>query len=310
MEGEWQVTLGGNGAVSPRPADAALRLYRVLSIADRLTILYLAFVAVLVTVRQGHVRYWAEIALIHAVLITFIAMLAHLQARQSPRLEFLRHWYPTLLFGFFFEEIGFIVHAIFPGWFDHLLIAADYALFGVNPTVWIEQFSNYWLTEFLQLAYTSYLPVTIGLGAYFWRKQLRGAFEVLIVSTCITYYLGYVIFIFFPIESPYHTLAHLQKVELVGGPFSAAIGWIERYGRVHGGAFPSAHVSGSVVALVCAWRYARRLGVWLTPLVVTICISTVYGRYHYVVDVLAGVVMAVMGCAGGVLLVRRSGKQA
>ena len=316
MEGEWRVMLEGNEASSHRLAETAVRFCRVLSIADRLTILYLAFVGVLVVVRQGHVRYWVAIGLIHAALIALIAMLAQLQelqalqARRLPVLEFLRYWYPTLLFGFFFEEVAFIVHAIFPGWFDHLLIAADYALFGVNPTVWIEQFSSYWVTEFMQLAYTTYLPVTIGLGAYLWLKRPREAFQALIVSTCVAYYIGYVIFIFFPIESPYHTLAHLQKVELVGGPFSAVIGWIERYGRVHGGAFPSAHVSGSVVALICAWRYARRVGFWLTPLVLSICVSTVYGRYHYVVDVLAGIVTAVIGCAAGFYLVRRSGKRA
>jgi len=42
----------------------------------------------------------------------------------------------------------------------------------------------------------------------------------------------------------------------------------------------------------------------------SICVSTVYGRYHYVVDVLAGVVMAVIGCVVGFHLVRRSGKRA
>jgi len=94
MEGEWQVMLEGNVAASQRVADAAVRFYSFLSIADRLTILYLAFVGVLVVVRQGHVRYWVEIGLIHAALIALIAMLAQLQALQAlqarrlPVLEF------------------------------------------------------------------------------------------------------------------------------------------------------------------------------------------------------------------------------
>src|SRR5262249_281909 len=185
----------------------------------------------------------------------------------------------------------------------------------------IEQFSNYWLNEYMQLVYTSYFLLTIGLGAYLWfrdrgfrkrgfrdrgfrkrgfRKRgfrdRREDFDEFIASTCAAYYLCYVIFVLFPIESPYHTLRHLQQAELAGGPFTALINLIEKHGRVHGGAFPSAHVAGSMVALISARRFARPAGYWLTPLVLSICVATVYGRYHYVMDVFAGALMAVIGC--------------
>ncbi|MGH9855767.1 MAG: hypothetical protein ACREBD_38525, partial [Blastocatellia bacterium] len=57
-----------------------------------------------------------------------------------------------------------------------------------------------------------------------------------------------------------------------------------------------AHVAGSMVVLISAWRFARRIGYWLTPLVLSICVATVYGRYHYVMDVFAGILMAAIGC--------------
>ncbi|MEP7272340.1 MAG: phosphatase PAP2 family protein [Acidobacteriota bacterium] len=272
--------------------------------ADRLTIAYLSFVLVLVIVRHGQVRHALAIGAIHLTLIASISLLAMFRGQGSRTAAAIGNWYPVLLFGFFFEEIGFIVHAIHPGWFDRLLISAEYSLFGVHPTVWIEQYSNYAVTEVLQLAYTSYLFLTLGLAVYFSRRGERTPFQVLLVSTCVAYYLGYLIFVLFPIESPYHTLRTLQKVELTGGPFTAVINWIERYGRVHGGAFPSAHVSGSVVVLLCAWRYARRVGYWLTPVVIAICIATIYGRYHYVVDVVAGIGMAIIGFVIGTRLVR------
>jgi membrane-associated phospholipid phosphatase len=65
-------------------------------------------------------------------------------------------------------------------------------------------------------------------------------------------------------------------------------------------------VAGAVVVLISAYRFARRLGYALTPLVVSICISTVYGRYHYAVDVLAGAIMAVIGCWLGAKLYERA----
>jgi membrane-associated phospholipid phosphatase len=163
----------------------------------------------------------------------------------------------------------------------------------------LEGFSNYWLNEYMQLAYTSYFLLTIGLGAYLWISGRREDFAVFMASTCAAYYLCYVIFVLFPIESPHHTLRHLQRVELTGGPFTAFINLIEKHGRVHGGAFPSAHVAGSVVALISAWRFTRRAGYWLTPLVLSVCVATVYGRYHYAMDVFAGILMAVIGCRLG-----------
>ncbi len=287
-----------------RPGSSVRSVYDTLSIVDRLTAAYLLFVVALVVVRYEQVRHWAAIAAIHVVLIIMIGLLAGLRRNGSRLAEIIANWYPILLFGFFFEEIGLIVHAIHAGWFDDWLMSAEYSLFGVHPTVWIEQYHSFWGTEILQLAYTSYLVLTLGLAAYFWRRGERTPFQILVVSTCVAYYLGYLIFVFFPIESPYHTLKSLQAVEPTVGPFSALINWIERYGRVHGGAFPSAHVSGSVVVLICAWRHARQVGYLLLPLVIAICIATVYGRYHYVVDVVAGVVMAIIGCAIGMRLVR------
>lgn len=302
-EQSWSAVEGDRGE-GASAASVGMSIWRTLSIVDRMTAAYLGFVLLVVLVRAEHVKHSEAIALTHLGLLACMWLLAFFRARGSRIARAIGNWYPIFLFGIFFEEIGLIVHAFHPGWFDHWLINLEYRVFGVHPTVWIEQYSSYWTTELLQLAYTSYLVLTLLLALYFASRRQEAPQKILVVSTCVAYYLGYVIFVLFPIESPYHTLRALQQVELAGGPFTAAIEWIERYGRVHGGAFPSAHVSGSVVALICSWRYARRIGYALFPLVTLICIATVYGRYHYVADVLAGILMAVIGCAVGVRLVR------
>src|SRR5215475_7167736 len=211
-----------------------------LNAADRLTLAYLVFTTTLTIVCRRNIQQWATLIAIHLGLIVMVVSLAYARKRSVPVLGLLSHWYPALIFLFFFEEIGLTVHAIFPGWFDEYLIKADYAVFGVHPTVWIEQFSNYWVNEYMQLVYTSYFLLTIGLGAYLWFRDrgIRGRredFAVFIDSTCAAYYLCYFIFVLFPIESPHHTLRHLQRIELSGGPFTAFINLIEKHGRVHGG---------------------------------------------------------------------------
>jgi len=280
----------------------SFEIIKALNIADKLTLAYIIFTTTLILVCRQNINHWEVLLPIHFALIAMVIGLAYARTGKIKGLSFISHWYPTLLFLFFFEEIGLTVHAIFPGWFDQVLIKADHALFGAHPTVWIEQFSNYWLNEYMQLVYMSYFLLTIGFGAYLWAKGRRSEFSVFIASTCASYYLCYVVFVLFPIESPHHTLGHLQQVELAGGPFTAFINLIEKHGRVHGGAFPSSHVAGSMAVLFSAYRFARRIGYWLTPLVLSICVATVYGRYHYAMDVFAGVLTAAIGCWIGVRL--------
>lgn len=265
-----------------------------LTIVDRLTAIYLTFTLLVIVARGERIPQASALFALNAGLILVVLGLAGMRARGSG-FAVLRDWYPLAFFVIFFEQIEALVHAFADGWYDHLLIAADRALFGVDPTVWIEQFASYWLTEAMQFAYISYFPLTAGVAAYLWFRHGRPAFRLLMIASALTYYACYVIFIVFPIESPYHALRHLQQVELRGGLFTTLIDWVERYGRVHGGAFPSAHVAGSVVALLTTWRFAPTVGAWLTPLIALLMAATVYGRYHYAVDVLAGVAVAGLG---------------
>ena len=54
-------------------------------------------------------------------------------------------------------------------------------------------------------------------------------------------------------------------------------------------------MAGSMVTLLAAWRVVPRLGHALLPVVMAIAAATIYGRYHYVVDVVAGVAVGTMG---------------
>ena len=222
-------------------------------------------------------------------------------------LRFARDWYPLPLYIFFFEELQGLVHAIFPGWFDRWLIQFDFNFAGVHPSVWLARFSNPALNDFMQFAYMTYFLYLVILPAILYAQKDRIAFWNVMVSTAIANYTVYVIAVLFPIESPYHALAAMNTTPLAGGYFTAAIELIERFGRVHGGAFPSAHVAGSTVAILASWRYRRWLFWVCLPFFISMCVSTVYGRYHYIADVLAGIVVGALGFAAGSWLMERRG---
>ena len=218
--------------------------------------------------------------------------------------HFWRYWYPHLFFLLCFEELGGLVHLVDPGWEDAKLIAFDRWLTGVNPPLWFEHLARPALTEFMEFSYFTYFVYLVILGGILYFERDREAYWSVMTYSAIGYVFGYVIAMLFPAESPYFTLAGRWHALLTGGPFTALIAVIEKYGRVHGAAFPSQHVAGAMAALWGAWRHRRWLFWIFLPFVACMCVSTVYVRNHYVADVLGGMVTGTLGYFLGTRLVK------
>jgi len=221
--------------------------------------------------------------------------------------HFWRHWYPHLFFLFCFEEMGRLVHLVQPGWQDAKLIAFDHWLTGVNPSLWLERFAHPALNEFMQFAYFSYFLFLLILGAILYCRREWSSYWAVMTYSAVGYSLGYIIAILFPVQSPWFTLSGMWHGELTGGPFTALISLIEKYGRVHGAAFPSQHVAGAMAALWGAWRHRRWLFWVFLPFIFCMCVSTVYVRNHYVADIFGGMITGTLGYViGSWLMERRS----
>jgi membrane-associated phospholipid phosphatase len=277
---------------------------------------YLASSSALIAVFAENLAHPVRMFAIQTMAAAVILILCRVETRVAERRggtlsvkfwRFWRHWYPHLFFLFCFEELGKLVHLVTPGWQDEKLIAADYWLTGVHPAIWLEQFATPPRNDFMQFAYLTYFTYLLVLGGVlYYRRDWRGYWSVMTYSAA-GYAIGYCIAIFFPIESPWFSMAGMWHGSLQGGPFTAAINSIERFGRVRGAAFPSEHVAGSVAALWGAWRHRRWLFWVMVPIVTCMCVSTVWGRYHYVTDVLAGVVTGTLGYMIGSRLMNTRG---
>jgi membrane-associated phospholipid phosphatase len=280
---------------------------------------YLSATSLLTAFLAKNLAYPFRLLMANAFVTAVIFSLCFVQARSSARRElcgpsffydwwhFCRHWYPHLFFLFCFEELAYLMTLVTPHWQDARLIAFDYWLTGVHPSVWLEQFSTPFRNDAMQLVYFTYFAylVIVGFVLYI-RKDWRGYWSVMTYSMA-GYMIGYFIAMFFPIESPWFSMAGWWKEPLHGGPFTAMMGFIEHYGRVRGAAFPSAHVTGATAALWGAWRFRRWLFCALLPLYVGMCFSTVWGRYHYCADVLGGIMTGTLGYLIGSWIMKRRG---
>jgi membrane-associated phospholipid phosphatase len=59
--------------------------------------------------------------------------------------------------------------------------------------------------------------------------------------------------------------------------------------------FPSVHVAASLYLLLFDWQHCRRRFWWVLAPCMVLWWSTVYLRFHYFVDLLAGVAVALVG---------------
>lgn len=209
--------------------------------------------------------------------------------------HFWRYWYPHLFFLFCFEELAQLMTLVTRNWQDVHLMAFDRWLTGVYPSIWLEQFATPVANEFMQLVYFSYFTYLLIVGGVlYFRKEWRAYWSVMTYSMA-GYMIGYFIAMGFPVESPWFAMAGSWKGPLVGGPITAMVNFMEQVGRVRGAAFPSQHVAGAVAALWGAWRFRRWLFRAMLPVFLLMCVSTIWGRYHYIADVFAGLVTGTLG---------------
>ena len=106
--------------------------------------------------------------------------------------------------------------------------------------------------------------------------------------------LAYAFYPFVPSEPPRTVFPDqdLPGIETVFRRFNL---WLLSDGGIHTSVFPSGHVAHSFAA---GWGMLRALpehkwvGHTLMTLAVLILVATIYGRYHYAVDSVAGLVVA------------------
>ena len=89
---------------------------------------------------------------------------------------------------------------------------------------------------------------------------------------------------------------------VLDGPFHKLMGMIYHYFETDGAAFPSSHVAIALVTVYFSFCYLRRIRWFHLVMAILLCLSTVYCRYHYAVDVLGGALTAAVLLPLGILL--------
>lgn len=274
---------------------------------------YLLVVAVLITLFSSDRTPLAPYLLIaHIVTLVLIHVLIRYHASRKPGrfLDFLRYFYPILLFTGFYRETGALHHMFFPEYLDPWLIHLEEQIFGMQPSLeFMEWLPFLAVSELLYAAYFSYYIMIVGVGlALFIRNRIQFFHYISVVS--FAFYLCYLTYIILPVMGPRAFYGgpmgyelppdvhppHLPTypAEVQKGPFFKIMRVIYHNLEAPGAAFPSSHVAIAIVTVWFSFQYLPRIRYIHLVDVVLLCISTVYCRYHYVVDVFAGIATAAL----------------
>ncbi len=185
-----------------------------------------------------------------------------------------------------------------PGSLDHELYALDLQLFGVEPAVWMDQFVTPITTEWFAFFYFCYFfllaahVIPIVLGAK--RQMLVGEFMLgMLIVVC----LGHTGYILVPGFGPYKAMPEVFRNELPSGLWMDLVWSTVRSSGAMKDIFPSLHTAGPCFIAMFSLRNRDRLPFRFTwPLLAffaaNIIGATMFLRWHYVIDVLAGFALA------------------
>jgi len=226
-------------------------------------------------------------AVVLAILITYII------ARKKPNWAFLRDALPFAYCLAIYTNLHDTVHFVNPHDIQDKLIAIDQWLFGLQPSVWAEQFIRPWLTELLSFCYMLFFLLAPLVAFILYLKKRRAEFRETLSTVILCFYMGYFFYILFPAVSPSIALSDMYRLHFDGTPLAdAELKLISILPSQARDAFPSLHTAVTLLTLAFAFKYLRWLFWLLLPVCIGLLVATVYLRHHYVIDLIAGVFLA------------------
>jgi membrane-associated phospholipid phosphatase len=211
-----------------------------------------------------------------------------------PYWEIVRDWFPFLAILLMYYSLwGDTTHLLVRHDCDGALIALDQRLFGFQASVAIQRFITPGRTAWMEFAYFYHILNIPLVACFVYLCRPRGRFREMMNGLMVVTFLGLLGYILVPAIGPLYSLRDDYTVSLSQpiAIFNQQLAFMD-LARIHRDVFPSMHVAISFLVWLYAWRNSRALFWAVSPLILSLWVSTVYLRYHYLIDVGAGLLLA------------------
>lgn len=258
------------------------------------------------------VVYWKELIAVELFVMAFVVFIS---AKNGFIYRQLNYWYPTALIFISYKQLFFMIRPIRMTDYDQLLIQIDRFIFGTDPTHLLYKIANPFLTELLQIVYFSFyvLPVGLVFVLFIQKKYIESNYAVFAIV--YGFFVSYVGYFMLPGIGPRFTLHDfgLTDIELPGLLLAEPLRHlINSGGSVNNGqsviesfqrdVFPSGHTMMTIISMYLGVKLKCKIKYFLLITGTLLIFSTVYLRYHYGIDVIAGSIFAVFSLWSGKVL--------
>jgi membrane-associated phospholipid phosphatase len=216
-------------------------------------------------------------------------------AKPTLAVSVIRDWFALAVLLLAYQEMGWFTVPHFGNALESQWVIWDRVVLRGGAKAAIEAFGPI-LPSILDISY--FLVYTLGPFSvavlYIYRKRVR--VDRFLFTFVLSVLLCYVQFPFWPSQPP-RLLFSGEDVPMCDTIFRRFNWWMLGNYSIHTSVFPSAHVAG---AFACAFSMRRALPEhkWVSRLLwvlaILIATATVYGRYHYLADALAGLFVAAL----------------
>jgi membrane-associated phospholipid phosphatase len=216
-----------------------------------------------------------------------------------PYWEIVRDWAPFLIILLMYYSLwGSATHLLVTHDRDSSLIAIDQRLFGFQASVALQRLVTPALTSWMEFAYVFHLFNIPIVACFIYAFRPRARFREMMAGLLVVSFLGLVGYVIVPAIGPMYTL-HSRYTVALSTPLAVLHRQMEfmDFARIRRDVFPSLHVGISFVVWLYAWRNSKRLFWILSPFILSLWVSTVYLRYHYLIDCVAGLILAPLSYA-------------
>lgn len=226
--------------------------------------------------------------------------------RVGAQMGLLAYWYPDT----------YEFNRLFPN-LDHLFAEAEQSIFHCQPSLLMNQVLPQWSSELFNMGYFSYYPLIALVVMFYFFFRYKNFKKIAFIIIC-SFFIYYAIYICLPVAGPQYYFQAIGLDQAAAGHFPNIGHYFLSHSELlpspgdHGGfffhlvensqaagerptaAFPSSHVGISTILMIIAYKGKKGLFWSMVPFYIFLCGATVYIQAHYLIDVIAGFISAII----------------
>jgi hypothetical protein len=213
----------------------------------------------------------------------------------------------TVFFSYF--QLLHILPAVSERAIDGDIYAFDLRVFHVEPSLAWDRFVTPVTTEWFAFFYFGYFFLLLAhvLGIMLASKSVF-RLSHFAMGIFLVFCTGHLVYMLVPGYGPYRYLASEFHHELTGGPFWQAVQATVHAGGAQKDIFPSLHTAAPTYFALFSYRHRKVAPYKYTWMIVGFCAlqiicATMFLRWHYLIDIFAGITLATFACVAGERLV-------